>query len=308
VAAAAAAVVAAAAHDNGAATAMSSNEVARIWLAVDALDRSAAPLGTALSLARLLKAELAALFVENIDLLRLAEFPQAAESRLYAPAAVPLALAQVESAMRAQAGALQRQLGRVALEQGVQWTFQTARGRIVQLALERASPAECVVVPGAAMLASLAPAGQRGFAAPRARQIGLAPALARYATGPGARPAAPLGREVNTGREIWALPGAGPDSQRVLAIAHRLLHDNGGSGRLLMPESPAAAAAIRDWLRERGEGAEWREASFEEFLAQRHRRGRNAGGVLLMPKPASESARQVLEGLLRRSDWPLVMV
>lgn len=294
---------------------MSSNEVARIWLAVDALDRSAAPLGTALTLARLLNAELAALFVENIDLLRLAEFPQAAESRLFAPAAVPLALAQVESVMRAQAGALQRQLGRIALEQGVQWTFQTARGRIVQLALERASPAECVVVPGAAMLASLASAGQRGFAAPRARPIGLAlPALARYATEAGARPTvttgreSTTGRELNTGREIWALPGAGPDSQRVLAIGHRLLHDNGGSGRLLMPESPEAAAAIRDWLRERGESAEWREASFAEFLAQRHRRGRDAGGVLLMPKPANESARQVLEGLLRRSDWPLVMV
>jgi len=306
--------VAAALSDNEVGTTMSSNEVARIWLAVDALDRSAAPLGTALALARLLNAELATLFVENIDLLRLAEFPQAAESRLFAPAAVPLALAQVESAMRAQAGALQRQLGRIALEQGVQWTFQTARGRIVQLALERASPAECVVVPGAAMLASLGSAGQRGFAAPRARPIGLAPALARYASGPGARPAATsgreltTGREVNTGREIWALPGAGPDSQRVLAIGHRLLHDNGGSGRLLMPESPEAAAAIRDWLRERGESAEWREASFAEFLAQRHRRGRDAGGVLLMPKPASESARQVLEGLLRRSDWPLVMV
>lgn len=299
---------------------MNSSEVARIWLAVDALDRSAAPLGTALALARLLKAELAALFVENIDLLRLAEFPQAAESRLYAPAAVPLALAQVESAMRAQAGALQRQLGRVALEQGVQWTFQTARGRIVQLALERASPAECVVVPGAAMLASLASTGQRGFAAPRARPIGLAPALARYAAGPAASPAvtaggqAPIGRELatdremNSGREIWALPGAGPDSRRVLAIGHRLLHDNGGSGRLLMPESPEAAAAIRDWLRERGESAEWREASFAEFLAQRHRRGRNAGGVLLMPKPDNEPARRVLEGVLRRSDWPLVMV
>jgi acetyl-CoA acetyltransferase len=61
-------------------------------IGTDALDRSAAPRGTALTLARLLNAELAALFVENIDLLRLAEFPQAAESRLFAPAAVPLAL------------------------------------------------------------------------------------------------------------------------------------------------------------------------------------------------------------------------
>jgi len=259
----------------------------RIWLALDALDRSEAPLGAAFALARVLRAELAALFVENADLFRLAAFPQAFETRLFGPAGqAPVESEALEDALRAQASALQRQLQRVAREAGVNWSFRIARGRIVQQALEVAEAADCVVLPSAGIATS----------------IGLRPTLARPRGAQ--RTAAPA---IAPGRQIWALPGAGPAGQRVLEIGHRLL---GGAapGRLVLPDDPARAAALRDWLRQQGWRDDWREASLEELLAARQRAAGGGTGLLLLPRPTDSADRERLERGLRRAGWPIVMV
>lgn len=281
-------------------------ETGRIWVALDALERSEAPLGAAVGLARILQAELAALFVENVDLLRMAAFPQAFETRLFGqhdPATGQQGPERLEAALRAQASALQRQLVRTAGASGLRWSFRIARGRVLQQALEVAGAGDCVVLPSAAIATSLAitrpgPAIRPG-AATRAGAV-----LPQRSAIASARPA---GLSLAGSPQLWALPGVGPRARRVLEIAHRLL-DQDGPGRLVLPEDPREAAELRDWLRQRGWQDEWREASLADLQAARQHPGGAGAGILLLPRPADGAERARLEGSLRRAGWPTVMV
>lgn len=279
-------------------------ETGRIWVALDALERSEAPLGTAVGLARILQAELAALFVENVDLLRMAAFPQAFETRLFGQhdPAGQQGPERLEAALRAQASALQRQLVRTAGASGLRWSFRIARGRVLQQALEVAGAGDCVVLPSAAIATSLAitrpdPATRRGAAT----RAGTAPQRGAIAS------ARPAGLSLAGSPQLWALPGVGPRARRVLEIAHRLL-DQDGPGRLVLPEDPREAAELRDWLRERGWQDEWREASLADLQAARQHPGGGGAGILLLPRPTDGAERARLEGSLRRAGWPIVMV
>jgi hypothetical protein len=261
----------------------------RIWLALDALEHSDAPIGAALGLARLLQAELKALFIERDDLFRLAAFPQSFERRLFGSPVVREPASptdELEQALRMQAAALHRQLGRAASATGVRWHFETARGRIVPQALDRAGAVDCVVVPAAAVATALA----------------IAHRPVRVAS-----PGSSTNAHSALRRQIWAAPGTGPRARRVLELAHRLL---GGTsdGRLLMPDLPEAAASVRSWLRARGWLDEWREAGLDDLRQARLApRGEDAG-LLLLPRPDDAAERNRLESLWRRAGWPLVLV
>ncbi|MFA7664643.1 MAG: hypothetical protein WCY32_00820 [Burkholderiaceae bacterium] len=255
----------------------------RIWLAVDALERSEIPLGAALALARLLRAELSALFVENIDLFRVAAFPQTFEMRLFGARSGGLSADELEHVLRAQARAVRRQLDQAALASGVRWQFETARGRIVQQALDRAGAADWVVVPGLAVATALA-LGQRRPPGASGRTAGIRSGLPR---------------------EIWAVPGAGPDGWRALERGRQLLQ---GRGRVLMPAEPAAAEALRQGLRERGWQDLWREASLQDLQRVRSAPGGADAGLLLLPRPVDAVQRAQLEALWRRAGWPLLLL
>lgn len=261
----------------------------RIWLALDALEHSDAPIGAALGLARLLQAELKALFVERDDLFRLAAFPQSFERRLFGSSGVRepgSPTDELEQALRMQAAALQRQLGRAASATGVRWQFETARGRIVPQALDRAGAVDCVVVPATAVATALAIARRPLQVPPPGRSAQAHSALRR---------------------QIWAAPGTGPRAQRVLEVAHRLLGGTSG-GRLLRPDSPEAAASVRNSLRERGWLDEWREASLDDLRQARLAPRGGDAGLLLLPRPDDADERSRLESLWRRAGWPVVLV
>lgn len=264
----------------------------RIWVALDAIEQSEAPLGAALALARLLHAELNALFVENDDLFRLAAFPRSFERRLFGspslaePGTVGASPThELEQRLRTQAMVLQRQLDRAASATGVRWRFQTARGRIVQQALERAAGADCVVVPAMAVATALA--------------------VSRRPTPP------PMHRRASDlslpfQREVWAVPGGGPRARQVLELAHRLLAGR-ARGRLLLPEQPETAAALRHWLREQGWQDDWRESSLAELREARQAPTGVQAGILLMPRPEDAAERELLESLWRRAGWPVIL-
>ena len=254
---------------------------ARIWLALDAPGHNEAPLEAAVGLARELRGEVAAVFVENVDLIRLAGFPGAAETRLFGRDTVPLALDELEAALRAQALLLERMLGRVARQAGVNWSFQRTRGRIVHLALELAASAECIVVPPGSCSIAMGP-----YTAGRSR-----PAAAR-----------------SSALQIWAMPGDGPDAPRVLEIGHSLLQRAHVPGRVVMPHSQAGARSVRSWLALQGQADDWRESS-ETELASAGRAVRSTGQrLLIVPKPADSHAVGKLEEAFRQLGWTLLMV
>ncbi|MHB0974241.1 MAG: hypothetical protein ACYC0P_08355 [Thiobacillus sp.] len=102
----------------------------RIWVALDESPRSAAALTAAATLAEELDAELAGLFVEDIDVQHLSALPFAREFSLLTGAGRPLSQSDLERTWRHQATTLQRQLAEAAGRQRLRWSFRVARGRM----------------------------------------------------------------------------------------------------------------------------------------------------------------------------------
>ena len=102
----------------------------RIWVALDESPRSAAALTAAAVLAEELDAELAGLFVEDVNLQHLFGLPFAREFSVLTGAGRPLSQGDVERTWRRQAATLQRLLAEAAGRQRLRWSFRVARGRV----------------------------------------------------------------------------------------------------------------------------------------------------------------------------------
>src|SRR5690554_4657703 len=91
-------------------------EIQRILVALDASSSSQVALQTAVNLAVALEAELEGIFVEDINLLRLAELPFVHEVRTLSAVAQQMSRQQIEAELQAQAARARRALMAAALE------------------------------------------------------------------------------------------------------------------------------------------------------------------------------------------------
>lgn len=244
----------------------------RIWIAVDALDRSAAVLGAVTRLASGRAVELAGLFVEDADLLRLAGWPTATETRLFEASMRPMGGAELEAALRAQALALQRRLDALARDIGVPWSFRTVRGRVVQQALSVAASGDWIVLASGATTVAL-----------RARQ------------------AAPRARPV-----IWLLPEDAGGLARLLAAAAGYDPQGAADRRVVLPEDPVRAGEIR--AAPQAAGGPMRIASEAELMARAACGPAAPGDLVLMTRESGAADPQRLGRLLRRGAGPLALV
>lgn len=108
----------------------------RIFITWDSSPLGAAALDAAAALARRLNAELAGLFVENSNLLRLAELPFAREYTLASAAARKFETGELKRAMRLQAETARGALSRAAQNLSVRWSFQVVRGALLDSVLD----------------------------------------------------------------------------------------------------------------------------------------------------------------------------
>ncbi len=246
--------------------------VARILIAVDALDRSADVLAAVTRLAAGRAVELSGLFVEDADLLALAGWPAATERRVFDPAPRPFGAPELAAALRAQALALQRRLDALARELGAPSSFRTVRGRVVQEALSLAGAGDCVVMASAS--ASL--------------RLNL--------------PAAPLQRRAL----LWLLPEDERELYRLAAAAAQCDPEGAAERRLVLPEDAQRAAEVRAALPATagairvGPAAGWLERAASVAA------GGNA--LVLMTREAGAADPERLRRLLRRAALPLVLV
>lgn len=104
--------------------------IRRILVALDASAPSLVALEMAVQLAANLEAEIIGLFVEDINLLRLAGLPFAREVRRMSAATQQLSSRQVETELRAQATLARRALLAAAEQAHVNATFRVTRGRV----------------------------------------------------------------------------------------------------------------------------------------------------------------------------------
>ncbi|HEY0945009.1 MAG TPA: universal stress protein [Opitutaceae bacterium] len=119
----------------------------RILVALDASPHSFAALEAAAEMAAGLEAELFGLFVEDINLLRLAELPFAQEvSPLHAGMRRELDRPTMERALRVAARRAREAMAAVIGRRPVRWSFRVARGRVVTELLSAAVEADVLAL------------------------------------------------------------------------------------------------------------------------------------------------------------------
>jgi nucleotide-binding universal stress UspA family protein len=120
--------------------------IRRILVALDASPRSLSALHAAVELAAKMEAELSGLFVEDVDLLNLAEAPYAREI-LYATAGeVSLNRAGMERKFKAQAEQARKALAAAAERAQVPWSFRTVRGKVAPEVVAAAGGADLIML------------------------------------------------------------------------------------------------------------------------------------------------------------------
>jgi len=130
----------------------------RILVAIEAPTLTEQPVAAARELARSLRLELAGLFVENLDLLRLAALPIAREVGAVSGAVRSIELTDVERSLRVQAEQVRGILSGLAAELDLPWSFRVERGDLLERVLAELSETAAAV---------FAPAPRKGHAAAR---------------------------------------------------------------------------------------------------------------------------------------------
>jgi nucleotide-binding universal stress UspA family protein len=121
--------------------------IRRILVALDASPHSLAALDMAVDLAAKMEAELAGLFVEDVELLRMAESPSAREIAYTTASEIPLNRSIMERKLRAQSEQIRNAVAAAAQRAQVRWSFQTVRGQVTS-ALRAAAAEDDIVAVG----------------------------------------------------------------------------------------------------------------------------------------------------------------
>lgn len=118
----------------------------RILVAMDASPSSMAAMEAAVDLAAGMRAEVLGLFVEDANILRMAQLPIAQEVSHYTASVRRVRPERIERQLRAQAAGARRALAHEAVRRGVHWTFFIARGDISLELLAKAEGADLIIV------------------------------------------------------------------------------------------------------------------------------------------------------------------
>jgi K+-sensing histidine kinase KdpD len=118
----------------------------RIVVALDTGSLSRAAIEAAARLAIGLRAELEALFVEDVNLRRLAELPFARELGNTSAQPRRFDVAELDRAIGVQAQQVRRALEAAARELPLSWSFEVVRGNLIAVVLERTAAADLLVL------------------------------------------------------------------------------------------------------------------------------------------------------------------
>jgi nucleotide-binding universal stress UspA family protein len=127
-------------------TAPETGPIRRILLAIDGSPHSLAAMQAAVDLSAGLDAELIAVFVEDLNLLRMAQLPIASEVSHYTASIHRLKPERIRRQLKAQAAQARSALARQARLQRVAWEFLVLRGDISLELLAKAEGADLMIL------------------------------------------------------------------------------------------------------------------------------------------------------------------
>lgn len=118
----------------------------RIIVAMDASRHSFTALKAAAELAALMEAELAALYVEDINLIHLARLPFVHEIGLYSATQRPYDQRTAEREFRALARQMRHAVAQTAVAARINWSFEVARGNVTKEVLSASYGADLLTL------------------------------------------------------------------------------------------------------------------------------------------------------------------
>jgi nucleotide-binding universal stress UspA family protein len=134
--------------------------IRRILVALDESPHSEAALEAAVNLAARFRAELLGIFVEDVNLLRIAQLPFTREVGLFSATRREITTQEIERQLRVQAQRMRRLFSGMAERRAVQGEFYVARGAITPELMRAASDADILIL------------GKTGCSPSSQRQIG----------------------------------------------------------------------------------------------------------------------------------------
>ncbi len=278
--------------------------IRRILVALDASRPSLAALQAAAQLAAHLKAELAGLFVEDINLLRLAGLPFAREIRYPSAVAQQIASPRLEQELKAQAAQARQALAAAAAQAQVAWSFRVVRGQVTAEVLAAALEADLLSLGIASW-----PAARRGHMGSTARTVAVEapravlllqygdrikePILVTYDGSPAARQALAIAVQLS--------PSTEPAKRRPLTV---LILAAGAV------ESPASLLErqVSVWLHERGLQANFRRLAQADVSHLAQAVQVEHGGLLILAGQGFSIHAEAIQALLNQIDCPILLI
>lgn len=268
--------------------------VRRILVALDASADSLAGLDAAVRLAAELGAEVLGLFVEDVDLLRVARLEVSRRVVPLSGDARELEPGELERHLRAQSRRARQELQASADRFRVPWSFRTSRGRVARELVTAAREVDLVTV------------GATGSSPRRAPGSTVVALLSESD-----RPVLVLRRDAPLGPAIHVLHDGTEAGWEAVRTAAGFCREGALLEVLVGVEQPADFRRVRDetatWLQGHGIEGRFRHLPGADVTGICGALAGGDGGLLVAPGPGFREERDVLGRLLRRVGCPVIL-
>jgi nucleotide-binding universal stress UspA family protein len=267
--------------------------IRRVLVALDASPSSLIALNAAADLAVALGIELSGLFVEDVNLLRIADLPFARALGTFSGRPQPLERRRLERELRMEASRARNALAAVAERELLRWSFQVARGMVTPEILAAVSDASLIVLGRAGWSGSYLGSTARAVAvsAPSSTLI--------------------VGREAGPSSTIIVRYDGSPVSEWALALAASLARKR--QITVLIPtdasqDTRALVDGAKQRLVDRGISANYLEYHADDMSALVQVVNREDAGLLLLPGDSSATQDVALVALVEEIGCAILLV
>jgi nucleotide-binding universal stress UspA family protein len=272
--------------------------IRRILVALDTSTHSMAALEASARLAATIEAELIGIFVEDINLLRLAKLPFSKEVTWPAAARRALSEDEMEQELRLRASQARRALAYAAEEAETEWSFRTVRGTVTEEVLNAALEAD---------LLSLGRASR-----PLTKRVRLG-STARAAADRARRPVFLARKGVDPQQPIVVTYDGSPLGMRGLAAAVQMAQTNESNLIVLImadevDDAPQLAEEASAWLDKRVAHAEYRYLPNDDSENLAFELKREECGLVILGGNSPLLQGAALRHLLDDLDCPVLLV
>lgn len=265
----------------------------RILVALDVSEQSRAALESAARLAAGLQAELVGLFVEDSELLQIAELPV---SRLVGPGGIAaLDAALLRRAFKVQAAEARRALEATAERWQVKSSFQVTRGAAAEVVVAEASHFDLV-----ALGRTSRPGGRRAPLGATARHAARTASCSVLVSRSGKRAGCPVMVVFEGDERPLGLAAALSGIYSCRLLIQILESDDAAAGKL--------AARAKAWLEERGLPGQISRLESSDAMALRQAVLQADCGLLLLDRQGPQVSQLDLDLLLEDQDTPVLLL